>query len=130
MSEALLSKKVLKSLLGLDPMPVDNPRKPGTPDINFIEGWLELKHLHHWPKRAKTKVKIKSWTKKQMIWHYTRTSLGGKSWVLLQVGTDYLLFSGYSAAVYFNESSQSKMRDLALVTWVGYPGEHLCKYLK
>lgn len=129
MSEKLLSKNVVKWLKGMDPIPVDNPRRAGTPDINFIEGWLELKYLPKWPKRAATKVKIKSWTKKQMIWHNRRTSLGGRSFILLQVGNEYILFDG-STGILFNEMTQTTMKTFAIRVWDGYPGEKLCKYLQ
>lgn len=129
MSETLLSKKVLKSLRHLDPMPVDNPRRPGTPDINYIEGWLELKFLPKWPIRPETIVRLKSWTPKQRIWHFKRTKCGGKSFVLLQVGTDYLLFQGATAAFSLGKTSKEQMLFLAIHVWKQYPGD-LCEYLK
>lgn len=129
-TEKNLSHRVIQSLRGMHPVPVDNPRRAGTPDINYIEGWLELKYLPSWPKRAETKVKIRCWTKKQMIWHYLRTSSGGRSFVLLQVGRDHLLFDGGVAALCFNESTQEDMRRLAIKVWDKYPGDELCQYLR
>lgn len=130
MSEKLLSKKVVKSLKGLHPVPVDNPRKAGTPDVNYIEGWLELKYLKTWPKRVATKVKVRHWTKQQKIWHYLRSSAGGKCFVLLQVGGEYLLFEGGTASLFLNEACQETMKQLAIKVWQQYPGEELCKFLK
>lgn len=130
MSEANLSKRILKTLAHLDAIPVDNPRKPGTPDINYIEGWLELKYLPAWPKKPETIVRIPCWTNKQGIRHYMRTLKGGKSFVLLQVGTDYLLFEGGTAYMFFGELVESAMKKFAIATWTEYPGETLCKYLK
>lgn len=130
MSESKLSAKILKTLKHLDAIPVDNPRKPGTPDVNYVEGWLELKYLKEWPKRSITIVRIPTWTPQQGIRHYLRNLAGGNSKVLLQVGTEYLLFQGSTAYMFFNEVMRSQMYLLAIKVWDRYPDKDLCEYLK
>ena len=130
MSEGKLSEKVLKTLSHLDAIPVDNPRRPGTPDVNYVEGWLELKYLPEWPKRDRTIVTIETWTPKQVIWHMKRSLAGGKTFLLVQVGGDYLLFEGGVASVFINKVTQQRMRELAIMVWSEYPGDRLCPYLK
>jgi hypothetical protein len=78
----------------LDPVKVDNPRNPGTPDLNYIEGWIELKVIPNWPKRRDTLVRVDHFTSSQKIWLYNRSVAGGRADLLLQVGAEYLVIQG------------------------------------
>src|SRR5271170_1566795 len=86
----------------LDPVRVENPIHPGTPDVNLCTGlWIELKHLPKWPVRATTNVRISHFTSQQRVWLYRRwKSAPGSTLLLLEVGADrqWLLFDGDVAA--------------------------------
>lgn len=86
--------KVLKVLKPLHAIPVENSAKPGTPDVNYREGWIELKWLRQWPVRDDTVVKIEHYTLIQRRFGRDRWARGGHSWLLLQVRRDWLLFTG------------------------------------
>ena len=58
MSEAALWDMIRKPLRPLDPQRVENSCGKGTPDVNYVGGWLELKQQDNWPKRPTTKVRL------------------------------------------------------------------------
>lgn len=110
--------KVLKTLKSLHAIPVENPAKPGTPDVNCIgDNWIELKWLRYWPVRPETPVTIEHFTIKQRRFLRDRWAKGGKSWMLLQVRRDWLLFTGPVAYEYFGHVSKSKLSQLAHRHW-------------
>jgi hypothetical protein len=83
---------------GLDAVSVENPAYPGTPDINFCEGWIELKQLAAWPERIGSDVRIDCFTPQQRVWLLKRWRAGGNVWLLVQIGPQWLLFDGETAA--------------------------------
>lgn len=72
---------------------VENPVHPGTPDVNFVNGWVELKWLREWPINGGV-VQLEHFTQQQRIWLLKRWNAGGFAWLLLQCRTEWLLFSG------------------------------------
>lgn len=68
----------------------------GIPDLSYsgggVNGWIELKWLPAWPKRADTIVKIDHYTKEQKHFLLSRGRAGGRCWLLLRVGREHLLF--------------------------------------
>jgi hypothetical protein len=90
--------RVLHALRALDAMPVENFVYPGTPDVNYVEGWVELKWLREWPAREGTVVEVDHFTPQQRVWHIRRARAGGNNWLLLQVRDEWLLFRGEVAA--------------------------------
>jgi hypothetical protein len=97
-------KKIRPILLAakLDPVRVENPIHPGTPDVNFVDGrWMELKCLPRWPARAHTNVRIPHYTPQQRVWLYRRWKYApGSTLLLLEVRAErqWLLFDGDVAA--------------------------------
>lgn len=89
-------RKVLIDLR-LDPVRVENPALPGTPDVNYIEGWIELKYVEAWPKKAETPLRIPHYTSEQKTWLMRRWIKGGNAFMLLRVGDDWILLDAYSA---------------------------------
>lgn len=86
----------------LDPVRVENPIHPGTPDVNLCTGvWIELKCIPGWPKRDTTTVRISHYTPQQRVWLYRRWKYApGSTLLLLEVRAEqqWLLFDGDVAA--------------------------------
>lgn len=103
MSETRFRQNVIKGLnkLGADAISVENgATHPGTPDVNWLHGWIELKVLPRWPARANTVVKFDTFTPQQRIWLRRRWNAGGSAYLLARIGRDHLLFNGADAADY------------------------------
>jgi hypothetical protein len=96
---------------------------PGTPDVNYcirgVERWIELKEVDGWPKRLDTKFDIEHFTSDQRIWHRRRWAAGGISYVFVQIGRDYFLFSGLWAAKYIGTMDSLHTANGALAVWRG-----------
>lgn len=86
----------------LDPVRVENPIHPGTPDVNLCDGrWLELKYIADWPARSTSAVSIRHYTPQQRVWLYRRWKFApGSTFLLLEVraAQQWLLFDGDVAA--------------------------------
>jgi len=118
MSERALSNRVMKILKPLDAVRIENMCGKGTPDVNYIGGWIELKQQDKWPKRATTKVRLDhDLTLEQRIWLERRAERGGTTWVLLQVQRDYLLFTGPVAAQVIGHTTREELCDAAYRVW-------------
>ncbi len=92
MSESGMRGNVLKILKPLDGVAVENPTMPGTPDINYVDGFIELKWLRSWPKDPEAVVRIEHYSPQQRLWIRRRHLAGGKVWLLLQCKREWLLF--------------------------------------
>lgn len=98
MSETDTNDRIRGAIIHRDPTRVENSVGPGTPDINFIGGWIESKFLDAWPKRAKTVVRVPHYRPDQRAWHVKRCAAGGIVFVVIQIGDDVLVFDGMDAA--------------------------------
>lgn len=98
----------------LDPVRVENPIHPGTPDVNLATGhWLELKTILCWPARERGFVRIPHYTPQQRVWLYRRWKYApGSTLLLLEVRVDrqWLLFDGDVAAKVVGRSTTLEHR--------------------
>lgn len=118
MSEKALRRRVLKALKPLCAKPVENPACPGTPDVAYIDGWVELKKIRRWPKDSHGKVIVHHFTPQQRIWLQDWCTAGGEAWLLLQVGrNEFLLFWGEDAANKLGKVDRLELLSLADVHW-------------
>ena len=101
-------------------IPVENPLHPGTPDVSYVGGWIELKQIEEWPKRPSTVVRVEHNTPQQRIWQLRERKAGGTCWVLLQCRRDWLLFEAMDAV--FNLGSSTKEELLEIATYVSHKG--------
>ena len=123
MKETRLRRLVCNLLktLRLDPISVENPAYPGTPDVNYVGGWIELKALDKWPVFKKTPLRIKTFTREQRTWLWRRWRRGGQVHLLVTVGNDWLLFDGVTAADHVGYESRAKLEVLAVECWSRAP---------
>lgn len=117
MSEQGMRQRVINALRKLDAVSVENPAYPGTPDVNFIEGWIELKWLRSWPVRKDTAVTIDHLTQQQRVWLLRRWGAGGNAWLLLQCGREWLLFDGNTAFHFVGRVNRGRLIELARRYW-------------
>ena len=121
MSESAMRRRVVSLLRPLDAISVENPVYPGTPDVNFADGWIELKHLHRWPASDMTTVRIMHFTAQQRVWLLRRWRAGGSAWMIVQVGMDWMLFDAETAALIIDRTCKPEMIDRARWHWHGLP---------
>lgn len=106
-------------MAALDPHSVENCVGRGTPDLNYRDGWIELKWNKHWPVGEDVPVAVSKnhpLSKAQSVWLQRRWRKGGRCFVMLCCGREYLLWAGCDAG---KLGSRSK-RDLvqcALAYW-------------
>ena len=101
----------------LDPVRVENPIHPGTPDVNLATGtWIELKCIERWPVRDATKVRISHYTPQQRVWLYRRWRYApGTTFLLLEVRSigEWLIFDGDVAAKIVGRATAADHRESA-----------------
>ncbi len=121
MSESSMRTTVLEVLRPWDAVAVENSALPGTPDIECMLGWLELKCLDAWPKHKEVgqPVLIPHYTPQQRVWLLRRTRKGGVAVLLLKVGaSEWLLFDGWTAARLVGRVSATRLREEAYRHWL------------
>lgn len=128
MSEANYWSKIRPMLLGWDPIRVENRANLGTPDVNHIHGWLELKYATKWPARPDTPLVLEHFTAQQKVWLRRRCHSGGTAHLLLGVGGDNLLFWGETAAMHLGKLPKDELIDAAENYWPR--GSNMKKELK
>ena len=118
MSEQTMRQNVIKALRGLDAVAVETKLEDGIPDVNYIDGWIELKWLRSWPKRPDPVVKLgHDLMPHQRAWLRRRHRRGGLAWVLLQVGREWLLFDAITADEVIGKKTRQEMVDKAHSYW-------------
>lgn len=127
MAERELNKRIRSALFGFDPRRVENAVGPGTPDINFTGGWIESKWLPAWPARAGSVVKVPKYVPKQRGWHTKRRSAGGLVWVVIEIGSDVLVFDAQDAAPglgHWTKEQMLRRAKLVMSPWDGRAFRH------
>lgn len=134
-SESIMWGKVRPVLLAakLDPVRVENPIHPGTPDVNLCDGrWIELKCIPAWPTRDTTIVRIAHYTPQQRVWLYRRWKFApGSTLLLLEVRSvrQWLLFDGDVAAKIVGRKPTADLRQSARAVLAEHELDSLPKVL-
>ena len=129
MSEAGMRGRLTNALRSLHAIAVENPIHPGTPDINYSEGWIEAKWLRAWPRRPETVVTVDHFTKQQKLWLRQRSRAGGAAWLILQCRTEWLVFDGNTAAEILGQVPRAELEARALVIWHKLNEKELLKWI-
>ena len=131
MSERGMRKDVLKALRRINGIAVENPALPGTPDVNYVEGWIELKWIRTWPKGGDTVVRLDHYTRQQRVWAFRRRRAGGQAWLLLRCRTEWILLDGAVAALIINKATKAELIERAAAYWkTGLPTQELIDLLQ
>lgn len=101
---------------GLDPVRIENKLELGVPDVNYVEGWIELKWVRRPPIRGGV-LTLDHFTPHQQTWLTRRTHSKGRAFLLLKVSNEWLLFTGLSAAENLGKLTIEELRKVALKTW-------------
>ncbi len=123
MTESTLRQNVNRLLRKMhrDPISIENSAYPGTPDVNYADGWIELKSLDRWPPRESSIVRPHHLTQQQKVWLRRRWRISHNAWLLLSVGREWLLFDGETAFHKVGSSSRSDLIEVAFFTWMRQP---------
>ena len=136
MSEASAKATLIKRLAPLDGVSIESPITGlGIPDVNFIYGWIEVKAMKIWPKKAETEfVRFPhTLSKEQQIWLYRRERAGGLAMICAKVSTTWFFFSGrkIKEGNLWNNMTRPQMYETAeIVFHKSLPGRELCNFLK
>jgi hypothetical protein len=122
MKEQHLRKLVVKMLKPLHAVSIENgDTHPGTPDVNYADGWIELKAVDAWPVREDTPLRVPHYTNQQRVWHVRRSKVAGRVHLLITVGSEWLLFSGRVAAKVLGHTTRNQMLILCQDHWSKTP---------
>ena len=117
-------------LRALHAVPVENSVQEGTPDINTVYGWLELKQLPAWPVRPDTPVGNGLLRPGQGPWLARRCAHGGAAWVLLRIGREWILLWGAWAAQHLGRTNRKQLVQAAVAYWpTGVVQQQLVEHL-
>lgn len=111
-----MRRRVIRALRELDAVAVENSVGPGTPDVNYIGGWVELKEVERWPVRGGP-LRVPHFKPEQRAWIRRRWKRGGDVWVLLKVESDWLLLDGLYASACLGDVPAASLSASALRHW-------------
>lgn len=117
--EGEVRRRVIEVLTsaGMNPQAVENSVGPGTPDVNYVQGWLELKQVPKWPERPESPLRIEHFTPQQRIWLRNRCRFGGLAFVLVRIDRDWLLMWGATAAEMLGYVKKAELIKNAVAFW-------------
>lgn len=113
-----MRQRVVRALRPLDAFSVENAMRAGTPDVNFTDGWIELKQIGKRPGRDETPVRVPHFTPQQRVFLRRRWHRGGKAFVLLLLDGEWLLFDGCWAARFLGDVNYATLSAHALAHWM------------
>jgi hypothetical protein len=122
-SEKSMRQRVVRALKSLDAMSVENSVRPGTPDVEYIGGWIELKSAEGWPKNEKTPLRVPHFSPLQRIWLSRRCNAGGLAWLLIRVGREWLLLRGDVAAKILGSATREQLLEACSFYWETAPSD-------
>ena len=109
--------KALKPLFennGLDAHRIENKIELGTPDVNYLNGWIELKYKSRWPVKGGI-LAVPHFTALQRRWLCRRQTAGGRAFLLLKVNKEWILFDGITGAKHLGYHPKNELLKHALI---------------
>jgi hypothetical protein len=100
---------------GLDPVRIENRVAIGTPDVEFIGGWAELKHADKWPVRGGPLRLPHPPSPAQLVWLLRRWTRGGAAWLILRVAREWFVFRAPDAFELWRDGRAPKQDELRAV---------------
>lgn len=93
----------------------------GIPDLSYgargVNGWIELKQVRKWPKRAETNVDLSHFTSNQVNWLRRRGKKAGNCFVLIKVDTEYFVFSFHTARFLRAGMTKKEFYERCILSW-------------
>lgn len=132
-SERDMRRKVIRALRPLNAISVENGVGIGTPDVNFVDGWIELKSVEKWPADPDKPLVIRHFTQQQRVWLVKRCRAGGVALLLLKCANDWLLLDGEDAARLIGRATREELIATSHAVWpvgIGIHDESLVECLK
>lgn len=117
LSEKSMSHTVMGALVSLHATRIENYCSAGTPDIEYIQGWLELKEMPGWPIDPQWHLRIPHFTIEQRLFLRKRCYYGGNAHLLLKVGAEWLLIRGDKACDIIGSSTADELRAASELVW-------------
>jgi len=129
-SEASMWTALRPVLKPLHPVRIESHMEPGIPDVNYSQGWVELKYAERWPPRGGP-LRVDHFTKEQRGWLVQRRKAGGRAFLLLKVGDEeWLLFDGLVAAAMLGRVKRERLYEVCTARWTRLPRtEEICTWL-
>lgn len=114
-----MRRRVIQALQPLHAVAVENAVLAGTPDVNYVEGWIELKWIDKWPRVPSFRpILLRHFTPQQRLFMMQRTRARGKVWLMLKVGRDeWFLFTGEIAAEFVGRCARAELIAKATRHW-------------
>lgn len=119
MKESTARKRLLKLFkdAGVPAIPVENISHPGTPDIAYPEGWIEVKTVENsqLPKRVDTPLRLSHFTPYQRRFAQQWATSGGRCYMVLVLGKMWLLLEAEYYWTFFGRHTIDQIRENAVL---------------
>jgi len=93
----------------------------GIPDLSYgvagVNGWIELKQVEKYPKKSSTPIDLKHFTPSQVNWLRKRGKRAGSCFILIQITTEYYIFSFHKARLLRAGMTKEKMEEQCIQKW-------------
>lgn len=95
MSESQMRARIVNALRQLDAHAVENAARAGTPDVECILGWLELKDQDFTKGNV---LPLRHFKAQQRVWLHRRWKMGGLAVLLIRTNLGWFMLDGVTAA--------------------------------